>query len=110
VLPSVHYGSLSIGKNPVKNGLQVTALVNGVSCGQPSTTSNGLYLTVVRGNDPLTPGCGNLGDTISILVNGVQIGTATWSSGSVTRTDITLEPSVLRGRVSEFVSNDGTKK
>ncbi|MBI4020064.1 MAG: hypothetical protein HY367_01920 [Candidatus Aenigmarchaeota archaeon] len=97
-LPYVQWGSLKIGSQPVKDGLPVDALINGVSCGQPSTTKDGLYLILVKGS------CGSSPD-IALRVNGVQMGSAKWSSGSVVRQDVTLRPQDLRKDIREFVGN-----
>ncbi len=89
-LPAVFYGKLLVGDTQIKDGLKVEAMVSGKSCGQPSQTENGLYVSVVRANDPLTPGCADEGDTVEILVNGRRITTGTWSSGAIVNKDIRL--------------------
>lgn len=109
VLPAVYYGKLSIGNNAVKDGLKIEAFVDGNSCGQKAETKDSMYLIVIRGNDVLTPGCADTDQDVSIEVNGVKVADVKWSSGLVTKNDIKLEPSNLKGDISKLVGNAKTK-
>ncbi len=111
ILPAVYYGELTVGKNDVNDGLKVEAFVNGKSCGQKSETKDGMYITVVRGNDVLTPGCANSGQDVKLIVSGIEIMDAKWSSGLLIRNDINLDREDLdKDQIETLIGKEDKEK
>lgn len=110
VLPAVYYGKIEVGNKEVNGGLKVEAFVNEEACGQESLTEDGMYLVVVRGDDVLTPGCADEGDEVKISVEGIEISSVKWSSGSFSKNDIELEPNEIKRDMSKLVGENDKEK
>lgn len=107
-LPGAYYGKITVSNKEVKDGLDVKAKINGVECSQESKTSSGMYLLIVRRDNNFNQGCQSEDETI-LYVNDVEVGKLSFSDGSFVNNDIKIEPSLLKGNVNDFLSNDKSK-
>jgi hypothetical protein len=97
--PCVFYGYVNVGGGPVRDGLNVTAMISGTKLNWTTQTANGTYGWPEKGSsvfeipsqDPnaTEKDGGADGDVIQFYVQGVKVSqTATFESGSPQRLDL----------------------
>jgi VCBS repeat-containing protein len=91
--PSGFYGTVKINGANVADGTIVSGWIGAVKCAEePVQLSGGetWYNNDVSGDDPLTPGCGTEGATVTFKIGDVSADqTGTWHSGTNIRLDLT---------------------
>lgn len=96
-IPFSLFGTVRVDGANVSDGTVITAWINGIRYATGATytvtASGSAYTLTVPGDDPATPAVegGVNGDTIYILIDsGAATQTATWTSGSNQRRDLTM--------------------
>lgn len=90
--PADFWGTVAVNGEPVDDGLEIEAFINGVNYAQYAVTQDGYYYIAIRADDSATPekDGGVEGDVVVFNIGGIdaeEVGI--WHSGS-TRLDLTI--------------------
>ncbi|MCC7363886.1 MAG: hypothetical protein IT303_05910 [Dehalococcoidia bacterium] len=91
--PARFAGTVTIDGAPAPAGTTVTAQVGSATCGVTTVFSQGgamNYVVDVAPNNTENPGCGAVGSTVTLLVNGATAGTGSWLNYQLNQVNLSV--------------------